>query len=137
MNEELSPAMPVVSSISRSSTPCARRNSHDASRFSAPVRSSPAPRMVVAMMLITALPEKPLNSSSGATSPVTPSTTSTTSATTSARMRSNTNIAIVKPTSPSTSFISVVSVSAVSIGGREWGIGNGEWQKRWSDAGGR
>ena len=67
------------------------------------------------MMLITALPEKPLNSRSGSTSPDRPSSTSTTSATTSARMRSNRNITIVKPTSPSTSFMSVVSGRAVSM----------------------
>ena len=107
--------------------PWPRRSSHDARRFSAPVRSSPAPRIIVAMMLITALPEKPPKISSGAIRPVMPSTTSTTSATRSARMRSNRNIAIVKPTSPRTSFMSLVSVSALSItagGNREWGIGN-------------
>ena len=117
MKEEFRPAMAVVIISSRCSTPWPRRSSQAASRFSAPVRSRPAPRMVVAMMLITALPEKPPKISSGAISPVTPSTTSTTSATTSARMRSNRNIAIVKPTSPSTSFMSLVSVSAVSMWG--------------------
>lgn len=119
MNDEFKPEMASVIIIRRCSLPCERRNNQVANRFNAPVRSSPAPRMVVAMMLITALPEKPPNSSSGATSPVTPKTTSTINATTSARMRSNRNIAIVKPTSPRTSFISLVSVSAVSIGGRE------------------
>ncbi len=118
MNEEFKPAIAVVIISRRVSTPCPRRSSHAANRFNAPVRSRPAPRMVVAMMLITALPEKPPKISSGAIKPVTPSTTSTTSATTSARMRSNRNIAIVKPTSPRTSFMSVVSVSAVSMGWR-------------------
>ena len=126
MNEELSPATAVVSSSKRCSTPCARRSSQPARRLSAPVRSRPAPRIMVAMMLMTALPEKPLNSSSGSTKPDRPSSTSTTSATTSARMRSNRNIAIVNTTSPRTSFMSVVSARAVSIraGSREWGMGN-------------
>ena len=105
----------MVSSSRRCSTPCARRSSQPARRFSAPVRSRPAPRIIVAITLMTALLEKPLNRSSGATRPVSPSSISTTSATTSARIRSNRNIAIVKPTSPSTSFMSVVSVSAVSM----------------------
>lgn len=123
MNEELRPAMAVVISSNRCSTPWPRRSSQEASRFSAPVRSRPAPRIMVAMMLITALPEKPPKISSGAIRPVMPRITSTTSATRSARMRSNRNIAIVKPTSPSTSFMSLVSVSAVVItaGIGEWG----------------
>src|SRR5262245_27671397 len=128
MIEELMPATPLVSSSRRFSMPFARRSSQPARRFSAPVRSRPAPRIIVATMLMTALPEKPLNSSSGSTRPDRPSRTSTTSATTSARMRSNRNITIVKPTSPSTSFMSVVSVSAVSIrrGFRESGFANRE-----------
>ena len=115
MKEELRPATAEVSSSNRCSTPRARRSSQAARRLRAPVRSSPAPRIIVAMMLITALPEKPLNSSSVSTIPDRPSRTSTTRATTSARMRSNRNITIVKPTSPSTSFMSVVSVNAVSF----------------------
>ena len=94
---ELRPAMAVVSNSRRCSTPCARRSSHPARRLSAPVRSSPAPRIIVAITLMTALLEKPLNRFSGATRRVSPSSISTTSATTSARMRSNRNIAIVNP----------------------------------------
>ena len=112
---ELRPAMAVVYSSRRFSMPCARRNSQPARRLSAPVRSRPAPRIIVAMTLITALLEKPVNKRSGETSRVSPSSISTTSATTSARIRSNRNIAIMKTTSPSTSFMSVVSVSAVSM----------------------
>ncbi|HWI24216.1 MAG TPA: hypothetical protein VNS59_04775, partial [Lysobacter sp.] len=40
-----------------------------------------------------------------------------------------TNITIVKPTSPSTSFMSVVSVSAVSISGR-LAVGGRWWAQR-------
>src|SRR5690606_271726 len=118
ITEELRPATAVVSSNSRCSTPCARRSSQPASRLRAPVRSSPAPRTMVAITLITALPEKPSNRSSGATRPVSPSNTSTDSATTSARTRSNTNRTMVRPTSPSTSIMSGVSVSAVSTSPR-------------------
>ena len=69
MIEELRPATALVNSSRRCSTPCARRSSQPARRLSAPVRSRPAPRIIVAMMLITALPEKPSNSSSGSTRP--------------------------------------------------------------------
>ena len=116
MIAELMPATACAYNSSRCSTPCARRSSQPARRLSAPVRSRPAPRIMVAMTFITASEEKPLKMSSGATRPVSPSSTSTTSDTTSARMRSNRNITIVKPTSPSTSFMSVVSASAVSNG---------------------
>ena len=60
ITDELRPAMAVVSRISRCSTPCARRSSHAARRFSAPVRSRPAPRIMVAMTLTTAFEAKPL-----------------------------------------------------------------------------
>ena len=123
MSGEFSPEIAVVSNSRRFSMPCARRSSQPARRLSAPVRSSPAPRIIVAITLMTALLAKPLNSSSGATSRVNPSSISTTNATTSARMRSNRNIAIVNATSPSTSFMSVVSASAVSIRGRDSGLG--------------
>ena len=118
ITDELSPAMPETSSSRRSSRPRARRSSQPARRLSAPVRSRPIPRIIVAITLITALEEKPLNRSSGCTRPVRPSITSTTSATRSARTRWNTNSTMVRPTSPSTIFMSVVSASWASIRGR-------------------
>src|SRR5688572_9589397 len=116
MKPDIRPAIADVSRISRSSMPFARRSSHTARRLSAPVRSRPAPRIIVAITAITALPEKPSNSCAAGTSPVSPSTTSTTSAVASARMRSIMNIAMVKPTSPSTIIMSRVRVRPVSMG---------------------
>src|SRR5690606_7774537 len=126
ITDELSPAMPETSSSRRSSAPRARRSSQAARRLRAPVRSRPMPRIIVAMTLITALEEKPLNRSSGCTRPVRPSITSTTSATRSARTRWNTNNTMVRPTSPSTIFMSVVSASwgSISVGIRDARAGN-------------
>ena len=115
MMAEFRPATACASNSSRCSMPCARRSNQLAKRLSAPVRSRPAPRIMVAMTFITASEEKPPNRSSGATSPVSPSSTNTTSDTTSARMRSNRNITMVKHTKPSTHCISVVRVRVVSI----------------------
>ena len=69
MKPDISPATAEVHRIRRSSTPFDRRSSQEARRFSAPVWSRPAPRIMVAMIAITALPEKPENSSLAGTSP--------------------------------------------------------------------
>ena len=53
---------------------------------------------MVAITLITALPEKPSNRCSTGTTPVRPSTTNTSKAVTSARSRSHTNMTMVNNT---------------------------------------
>src|SRR5690606_32299921 len=117
MKAELKPARPEVSRISRSSMPLDTRSSQFATRCRAPVRSRPAPRIMVAMTLMTALPEKPSKIWLAGTRPVSPRITSTTSAVASARMRSNMNMPMVKPTSPSTITMSRVRARPVSMVG--------------------
>ena len=59
MKPEINPAAAELNRIRRSSIPSERRNSQPARRFNAPVRSRPELRIIEAMMLMTALPEKP------------------------------------------------------------------------------
>ena len=117
MKPDISPATADVHRIRLSSTPLDRRNNHDARRLSAPVWSRPAPRIIVAMMLITAFPENPENNSSAGTSRATPSATNTTKAVASTRMRGNMNMTIVNTTSPSTSIMSRVRIRSVPMVG--------------------
>src|SRR5690348_6260386 len=90
------------------------RRMKDAALFNTPVRSRPAPMIITAISEITALPAKPSNNWSIGSRPVMPITTTTSSASTSARTHSRISIAIVKPTSPSTSIMSGVRVSSIA-----------------------
>ena len=115
MTAEISPVMPHRTSSRRRSSPFDRRRMCDAAVFSTPVRSSPAPRIIVAMIATTALPAKPSNNCSVGTTPVMPSATSTSSATTSARTHSSVNMTSVNVVSPSTSSISLERVRPLSM----------------------
>ncbi len=115
---EVSPAVAEAYRIKRSSSPLERRSSQIAMRFSRPVRSSPALSTIVAITLITAVPANPWKICSDGTSPVSPSITSTSSAVTSLRSFSQTNITIVKPTSASTSIISMLRTAPLSASSR-------------------
>ena len=74
-----------------------RRSRRSPTRCVAPVRSSPAARMKMAKMVITAERLNPENASSTVSTPETPSATTTSSATRSARTRSLRKRTIAEP----------------------------------------
>ena len=74
-----------------------------------PVRSSPAPMIITAMIDITALLAKPSNTCAAGTTPVTPSRSMMVIAATSTRTTSNTNRYTVSPRMRSTASMSCVN----------------------------
>src|SRR5690348_1286190 len=113
MIDERLPTVVLSSSDTRLSTPPERRRMKDAALLSIPVRSRPAPMIMMPISDNTALEAKPSNNCCTGISPVMPITTTTSSATMSARTHSRISMITVKPTSPSTSIMSGVRVSSI------------------------
>ena len=86
-----SPATPEIIGMTRRSLLPATRRMYETRWVITPVRSSPAPMIMSAMIEMTALLAKPSNIRSAGTMPATPSTTSTVTAARSTRTTSNTN----------------------------------------------
>src|SRR6056297_95586 len=91
MNAERKPAVSMITTIIATSRRPARRMTCRPMTLAMPVRVSPSERMNIAQTVITAVLEKPLKASSGATRPVIASVPSTSRATTSMRIHSPMN----------------------------------------------
>ena len=119
MKEEMKPTVEEMIGMIRASLLPPIRRIQAATLFMIPVRSSPAPMIITAMIEITALELNPANRCSMSASPPSPGrvlnspiSTITISAARSTRTSSLTNNVTVKARSPSTTVISTVSVTA-------------------------
>ena len=106
---EIRPTVPDTSGTIRPTVLPPTLSIHLETTVIAPVRSSPAPRIITAMMEITALDANPLNRSRDGTRPSRPMATITRSAAISTRTSSETNRPMVALSTISTSTISCVS----------------------------
>jgi hypothetical protein len=111
MNALIAATAPEMTDRMRRSVVPPTRSRNAATSRITPTRSSAAPRIITAMIEMTAFDEKPAKTSAAGTSPARPTTTITRMAATSMRTTSVTNSTIVPARMASTASISGVRAS--------------------------